>query len=61
MPLYEFKCERCEKTFEKFCYNHDTMSMECPNCGCKSKKIPSLTSFKLSGKNWEKDGYGLRK
>ena len=61
MPLYEFECDYCGKVFEKFCHDHDTTIMDCPFCGFNSHKIPSLTSFKLNGKHWEKDGYGSRK
>jgi putative FmdB family regulatory protein len=36
MPNYEFKCEKCKKTFtEKLTFKeYDQHSVKCPNCGC---------------------------
>ena len=34
MPLYEFRCERCDRTFEVFVQRKDlTTAPACPECG----------------------------
>ena len=43
MPLYEYKCKECEKTFENLSSFRDSEKpVECPNCG--SKKTGKLLS-----------------
>jgi len=41
MPLYEFHCEACNKTFEKLLKSQDTEA-QCPICGAKAKKAVSV-------------------
>lgn len=35
MPVYEYFCEKCQKTFEKLLsfHEHDESKVACPNCG----------------------------
>ena len=34
MPIYEFRCKKCEHTFETLAgINEDGSSLECPECG----------------------------
>ena len=35
MPIYEFKCNKCNYVFEEFVFssNVDTSQLECPQCG----------------------------
>ena len=44
MPIYEFKCRKCETQFEEIRPLGDTgKSLICPECGTKSpKKVPSV-------------------
>jgi len=60
MPIYEFKCDNCEKIFEKFCYDYHKDSFNCPYCKKEAYKIVSLPNFKLEGNHWAKDSYGLK-
>lgn len=43
MPLYVYKCEKCESTFKSFHGMNDTLNecVDCHNIGCL-KKVPSL-------------------
>ncbi len=34
MPIYEFSCNSCKKTFERFVMSHrDIKEVNCPKCG----------------------------
>lgn len=59
MPLYEFECKECDLEIE-ILNKLDDKAPECPVCGRSMVKLVSATSFILNGRNWEKDGYGLR-
>jgi putative FmdB family regulatory protein len=56
-PLYEYGCEKCEKTFEVSQSMKDEPLKECPNCEGELRKLISRSSFQLKGSCWEKDGY----
>ena len=63
MPLYEYKCEDCEKVFEEmlhFSERDNPINAPCsfPTCGGKVHLKMSLGSFHLKGGGWYKDGYG---
>ncbi len=50
MPIYEYKCESCEKCFEKLVFAGDKDPVECPDCGTRQvKKLMSSSSFMDSG------------
>ncbi|OCC15579.1 hypothetical protein DBT_0930 [Dissulfuribacter thermophilus] len=43
MPIYEFVCNNCKKTFEKFVMSHrDIREISCPKCG--SNEVQKLLS-----------------
>ncbi len=44
MPIYEYNCEKCGKTFEKLVRASDRdKEVECPDCGSsKVKKVFSV-------------------
>ena len=40
MPLHDYECEKCQKTFEHFCKVEDLRKeVECPECKTVSKRI----------------------
>ena len=55
MPVYEYKCKKCSYRFElKQSFNdnsNDDLTVTCPQCGSKAKRIFSPVSiiFKGSG------------
>lgn len=48
MPIFEFKCDKCGKEFERIVFGSEDSGICCPNCGCKeTRKI--LSVFSCSG------------
>lgn len=46
MPIYEYKCESCEKIFEELRKIKERNSLAiCPSCGAKAELIPSKASI----------------
>lgn len=62
MPIYEYKCEKCNKVFEELkSVSEDYKNTIC-ECGNKAYKIiSSNTSFILKGKGWASEGYSKDK
>lgn len=62
MPLYEYKCSKCEKTFEKRQKFADAPLTVC-ECGDGGpvQRALSTPAFHLKGGGWYKDGYGSGK
>lgn len=53
MPIYEYKCQKCDNYFEQIQKATDKPLRICPNCGKKQlKKLVSSTSFQLKGTGW---------
>ncbi len=46
MPIYEYKCNKCKKEFEKLVFAGDDKDISCPECNSRevAKKM-SATSF----------------
>jgi len=46
MPIYEFRCQNCDKVFEFLCMKSDGEDkVICPSCGCEnSEKLLSAFS-----------------
>jgi len=60
MPIYEFKCKKCGKLTEQiFPITKDVNHIVC-ECGYISKKIMSISSFKINGYSYE-NGYSKEK
>ena len=54
MPMYEFKCKKCEGRFERAesISQHDKHKEKCPECGSKSiQNIVSTVTVKTSKKS----------
>lgn len=60
MPIYEYQCKDCKKTFEVFQKITDEPLTKCKDCGGKISRLISETSFSLKGGGWYKDGYTSR-
>lgn len=64
MPLYEYFCSTCGKTFELLRKYEDMdkhvscSEVGCPrNEDCSKQRIISLSSFQLKGSGWARDNY----
>ena len=60
MPIYEYSCPNCCKSFEEWVRSSDEAdSMQpCPECGTPSARMLSNTSFILKGGGWFASSYG---
>jgi putative FmdB family regulatory protein len=52
MPIYEYRCMKCGKTFEVLQSISANPITKCMYCQGKTKKIVSLSSFQLKGNGW---------
>ena len=59
MPIYEYSCPSCGKTFEEFMRASDNAeTAACPSCGTEAPRMLSNTSFILKGGGWFASSYG---
>ena len=49
MPIYEFKCLKCEKFIELLVMNKDNeIELRCPECSCEDlERVLSTTSYSM--------------
>ena len=54
MPIYEYKCSKCNEVFEHFERIRDEPLQTCLKCGSVNtiSKIISSSGFRLSGTGW---------
>ena len=50
MPIYEYKCNKCENEFEKLVFAGDDKEVSCPECksGDVSKKMSAASFMRAS-------------
>jgi putative FmdB family regulatory protein len=58
MPLYEYKCQSCGKTFEVIQKFSDEPLKTHPECGGPVEKLFSAPAFHLKGTGWYATDYG---
>jgi putative FmdB family regulatory protein len=58
MPLYEYKCQSCGKTFEVLQKFADEPLKTHPECGGPVEKLLSAPAFHLKGTGWYATDYG---
>lgn len=53
MPIYEYKCGKCDQQFEQFVRSFDSdEAIACPQCGSKKVvKVPSVFAVRDGGSN----------
>ncbi|MCZ6804975.1 MAG: zinc ribbon domain-containing protein [Proteobacteria bacterium] len=53
MPIYEYKCDRCDHRLEILQKINEDPAKSCPECGEESlRKLISAVAFKLKGTGW---------
>jgi len=59
MPTYEYQCLTCAKIkeIEQRITDDPYEGLSCNHCGGSLNRVISLSSFKLAGGGWAKDGY----
>jgi putative FmdB family regulatory protein len=58
VPIYEYRCAKCDRVTEALQRVSDPPLKRCEHCGGKLAKIISRTSFQLKGGGWYAQGYG---
>lgn len=58
MPVYEYHCSKCNKTFDELKPMGDRHQALCPTCGLSCKVLISKSSFKMYSP-FRKDGEGF--
>lgn len=61
MPIYEYKCRKCDRKFEVFQGITDNEIKTCELCEGPVDKLISLSSFHLKGSGWYVTDYGGKK
>ena len=62
MPIYEYRCDKCDHEFEAEQRITDEPIRVCPKCRArKVRRLISQTSFVLKGGGWYSDLYGSSK
>ncbi|MBI5572836.1 MAG: zinc ribbon domain-containing protein [Desulfomonile tiedjei] len=56
MPIYEYRCDKCQLDFEKLVFGQD--EVVCPTCGCQVQKLMSACSFKSAAGDFKTSGTG---
>ena len=56
MPLYEYKCQGCDRVFELMQKMADP-DPECPKCKGKTERQLGAPQVQLKGGGWYADGY----
>jgi|GEM_PF-69329 len=60
MPLYEYKCASCGKTFEVIQKFADEPLKTHPECGGEVERLFSAPAFHLKGTGWYATDYGKK-
>ena len=60
MPLYEYRCSACGKTFEVIQKFSDAALSVHEGCGGNVEKLLSASAFQLKGSGWYATDYGKR-
>jgi len=51
MPIFEFRCHKCGKEFERLVFASDKGSVPCPQCGSEStERVLSVFASNATGK-----------
>lgn len=61
MPIYEYKCHQCKKTYELVQRISDPEAKTCIYCGGSVGKLISLSTFHLKGTGWYATDYAGKK
>ena len=61
MPIYEYKCNKCDRTFEKLQSINAEPLKECVYCTGEVVKLISASSFQFKGSGWYITDYKNKK
>jgi putative FmdB family regulatory protein len=49
MPIYDFRCKKCNFEFDDFLKSHEDLNPNCPDCGGETTKLMSMFSCNVVG------------
>ncbi|MBP2684721.1 MAG: regulatory protein, FmdB family [Deltaproteobacteria bacterium] len=52
MPIYEYRCRKCDEVTERIEGFHDDPLKKCPSCAGKVERLMSAGAFILKGTGW---------
>jgi putative FmdB family regulatory protein len=58
MPVYEYRCERCELKFDKIMPMPGQETQECPRCAGRAVRIISVVNHSFGWRLTERSLYG---
>ena len=60
MPLYEYRCKKCQHTFEKIQKFSDPAVKKCPKCGGPVEQLLSAPAVQFKGSGWYVTDYARK-
>jgi putative FmdB family regulatory protein len=60
MPIYEYRCKKCNDQIEVFQKSSDKPPTKCRKCGGRMEKQFSRTSVQFKGEGWYVTDYGRK-
>lgn len=60
MPIYEFRCKKCQNQIEVYQKISDKPPTRCKNCGGRLEKQASRTSVQFKGEGWYVTDYARK-
>ena len=60
MPLYEYRCEKCEEISETIQKFSDEPLTTCEACGGKLERLLSASAIQFKGSGWYVNDYGKK-
>jgi len=60
MPIYEYRCKKCNDQIEVFQKASDKPPTRCKKCGGRMEKQFSRTSVQFKGEGWYVTDYGRK-
>jgi putative FmdB family regulatory protein len=61
LPLYEYKCVKCGKRFEKIEAFSASETKKCPHCGAKAERMFAAPAIQFKGSGWYVTDYAGKK
>ncbi len=58
MPIYEYRCKKCNARSEVLLMNHDQEPATCDKCGGQLVRLPSAPAIQFKGTGWYCTDYG---
>jgi putative FmdB family regulatory protein len=60
VPIYEYRCRKCDSVVERIQGLNDRPLSKCPSCGGKVERLMSSGAFHLKGSGWYATDYAKK-